>query len=66
MNPFGDTSRPGSILGNVEELPADSWLYLFECVAEVEANTLCLLISFDSEDPEDVEQFVKGTFSRSS
>jgi hypothetical protein len=60
MNPFGDTKRPSSILCNVEELPADSWLYIFESVAEMEANTLCLPISFDSEDPEDVEQFVRG------
>ena len=55
MNPFGDTKRLGSIPGNVGEPPADSWLYIFESVAEVDANTLCLLISFDSEDPEDVE-----------
>ena len=58
MIPLGDAKRPGSILGNVEELPADSWLYIFESVAE--ADTLCLLISFDSEDPDDVEQCVKG------
>jgi hypothetical protein len=48
MNPFGDTKRLGSIPGNVGEPPADSWLYIFESVADVDANTLCLLIVSDA------------------
>ena len=60
MNPFRDTKRLGSVLSNIEALPPDSWLYISESVAEVDANTLCLPISSDSEDPEDVERVVRG------
>jgi hypothetical protein len=60
MNPFRDTKRLGYILGNIETLSPDSLLYVSGNVEEVDASTLCMPISLDSEKPEDVQWFIRG------
>ena len=60
MNFFRDLKRLGYILGHIESLPKGCCLYISSGIEEVDANTLCLPIALDTEDPKDVEWFLKG------